>query len=44
MKTVGIIGGIVLMFVAGSIAQSEQGPFPIAWLISLTGFAWEIWG
>src|SRR5437773_8221988 len=40
----GIIGGIVLMFVAGSIAQSEQGPFPIAWLVSLTGFAWEIWG
>jgi hypothetical protein len=40
----GIIGGIVLMFVAGSIAQGEEGRFPIAWIISLAGFAWEIWG
>jgi hypothetical protein len=42
--SLGIIGGIVLMFVAGSIAQGEQGPFPIAWLVSLTGFACVIWG
>jgi hypothetical protein len=41
---VGIIAGIVLMFLAGSMAQNEEGPFPIAWIVSLGGFALEIWG
>ena len=40
----GILGGIVLMILAGAIARAEESRFPIAWLISLSGFAWEIWG
>jgi len=40
----GILAGIFLIFLAGGIAKGEQGRFPIAWLISLGGFAWLIWG
>jgi hypothetical protein len=42
----GILGGIALLFLAGIFAQAqaEEGGFPTAWVISLAGLAWIIWG
>lgn len=42
----GIFGGIALMFLAGIFAQAqaEEGGFPTAWVISLAGLGWIIWG
>jgi len=39
----GIIVGIVLMVLAGSMARGEEG-IPFAWIISLIGLACVIWG